>query len=591
ALVGITAGLGESGEDGLARQRALVERVRAHGAMLLGPNCLGVFDASSELGLASNEFPAGRIGLISQSGNLALELGLLAGAAGLGFSRFASIGNQADLDLAELVSSFALHEHTHAIGVYVEDFLDGRAFVEAAAAAGKPLVLLTVGRSEASVRAARSHTGALVSHLAVVEAACRASGARLVSTPAAMIDTLQALLTRPRLAGRRIAVVSDGGGHGAIACDSVADAGLALPALSDRLAADLAGLLPETAATGNPIDLAGGGERDFHSYSQVARRLLESDEVDGVILTGYFGGYSQYSEEFERLEVEVAGEVAAAAAETGRPLVVQTMYAVSPTAAALREGGVAVYATIEAATAALAALVETGPPPGAPPLPEPQPGDLHDDYFAARGLLAAAGVPFVQASRVRTHDEVRATAAAFGYPLVLKALGTLHKSDAGGVIVGIEDDDALEMAFHDLLARLAPPELSLERMAPPAAGVELIVGARRDPRFGPVALVGLGGIHAEMFRDVAIGLAPVTPAEAERMLRSLRGAPLLDAARGRPAVDVAAAARAAAALSLLAAQRPDIAEMEVNPLLVTPDGAIGLDARIIPVGRGDGNAD
>ncbi|MGZ4431900.1 MAG: CoA-binding protein, partial [Gaiellales bacterium] len=297
ALVGITAGLGESGEDGLARQQALVERVRAHGAMLLGPNCLGVFDASSELGLASNEFPAGRIGLISQSGNLALELGLLARAAGLGFSRFASIGNQADLDLAELVSSFALHEHTHAIGVYVEDFLDGRAFVEAAAAAGKPLVLLTVGRSEASVRAARSHTGALVSHLAVVEAACRASGARLVSTPAAMIDTLQALLTRPRLAGRRIAVVSDGGGHGAIACDSVADAGLALPALSDRLAADLAGLLPETAATGNPIDLAGGGERDFHSYSQVVRRLLESDEVDGVLLTGYFGGYSQYSEE------------------------------------------------------------------------------------------------------------------------------------------------------------------------------------------------------------------------------------------------------------------------------------------------------
>ncbi len=591
ALVGITAGLGESGEDGLARQQALVERVRAHGAMLLGPNCLGVFDASSELGLASNEFPAGRIGLISQSGNLALELGLLARAAGLGFSRFASIGNQADLDLAELVSSFAQHEHTHAIAVYVEDFLDGRAFVEAAAAAGKPLVLLTVGRSEASIRAARSHTGALVSHLAVVEAACRASGARLVSTPAAMIDTLQALLTRPRLAGRRIAVVSDGGGHGAIACDSVADAGLALPALSDRLAADLAGLLPETAATGNPIDLAGGGERDFHSYAQVARRLLESDEVDGVLLTGYFGGYSQYSEEFERLEVEVAGEVAAAAAETGRPLVVQTMYAVSPTAAALREGGVAVYATIEAATAALAALVETGPPPGAPPLPEPQPGDVRDDYFAARGLLAAAGVPFVQASRVRTHDEVRATAAAFGYPLVLKALGTLHKSDAGGVIVGIEDDDALEMAFHDLLARLAPPELSLERMAPPAAGVELIVGARRDPRFGPVALVGLGGIHAEMFRDVAIGLAPVTPAEAERMLRSLRGAPLLDAARGRPAVDVAAAARAAAALSLLAAQRPDIAEMEVNPLLVTPDGAIGLDARIIPVGRGDGNAD
>jgi len=168
ALVGITAGLGESGEEGLDRERALVERVRAAGAVLLGPNCLGVFDATSDLGLASNEFPPGAIGLISQSGNLALELGLLARDHGMGFSRFASVGNQADVDLAELVAAFAAHSPTELIAVYAEDFRDGRAFVDAAAACGKPVILLTVGRSEASVRAARSHTGALVSDLAVV---------------------------------------------------------------------------------------------------------------------------------------------------------------------------------------------------------------------------------------------------------------------------------------------------------------------------------------------------------------------------------------------------------------------------------------
>ena len=236
ALVGITAGLGELGPEAQARERALVERVRAAGAMLLGPNCLGVFDATSDLGLASNEFPPGSIGLISQSGNLALELGILARAADMGFSRFASVGNQADVDLAELVASFAAHEGTELIAVYAEDFSDGRAFVDAAAAASTPVVLLTVGRSDASIRAAVSHTGALVSDVSVVEAACRSAGAYLVSTPGEMIDLAQALLRARPLAGPRVAVVGDGGGHGAIACDVAASAGLELPLLSPELA-------------------------------------------------------------------------------------------------------------------------------------------------------------------------------------------------------------------------------------------------------------------------------------------------------------------------------------------------------------------
>src|SRR3954453_16088072 len=223
ALVGITAGLGEAGGDAAARERALVQRVRDAGAMLLGPNCLGVYDASSDLGLCSNEFPPGAIGLISQSGNLALELGLMSRRYSLGFSRFASIGNQADLDLAELVASYAEHPATELIALYAEDFRDGRAFAAAAAAARKPVVLITVGRSDASARAARSHTGALVSSLSTVRTACRGAGVHLVSTPAEMIDLAQALLQPRRLAGRRIAVLGDGGGHGAIACDVAAD--------------------------------------------------------------------------------------------------------------------------------------------------------------------------------------------------------------------------------------------------------------------------------------------------------------------------------------------------------------------------------
>ena len=327
ALVGITAGLGEAGGDAAAREQALVQRVRDAGAMLLGPNCLGVYDASSDLGLCSNEFPPGSIGLISQSGNLALELGLMSRRYSLGFSRFASIGNQADLDLAELVASYAEHPATELIAVYVEDFRDGRAFAAAAAAARKPVILITVGRSDASARAAQSHTGALVSSLSTVRAACRGAGVHLVSTPAEMIDLAQALLQPRRLAGRRIAVLGDGGGHGAIACDVAAGMGLELPVLSDGLQARLAAMLPPTSSVRNPIDLAGAGEADFFSYSRVARALLEADELDGVLMTGYFGGYSQYSEEFADTETEVGHEIARAAAETGKPLVAQSMYA------------------------------------------------------------------------------------------------------------------------------------------------------------------------------------------------------------------------------------------------------------------------
>ena len=590
ALVGITAGLGEAGGDAAARERALVQRVRDAGAMLLGPNCLGVYDASSDLGLCSNEFPPGAIGLISQSGNLALELGLMSRRYSLGFSRFASIGNQADLDLAELVASYAEHPATELIALYAEDFRDGRAFAAAAAAAQKPVILITVGRSDASARAARSHTGALVSSLATVRAACRGAGVHLVSTPAEMIDLAQALLQPRRLAGRRIAVLGDGGGHGAIACDVAAGMGLELPVLSDGLQAKLAAMLPTMSSVRNPIDLAGAGEADFLSYSRVARGLLEADELDGVLMTGYFGGYSQYSEEFAETETEVGHLIARAAAETGKPLVAQSMYADDRPNVALRDGGVPVYWTIEAAAASLAALEQLPAVTGPPALPEEVTGPLDRGYFGSRALLAEAGVPFVAARGAHGREHVLAAAAEVGYPVVLKALGLLHKSDAGGVSVGLADADALAAAWSDMEGRLSPPEYSVEAMAPLADGIELIVGARRDPRFGPVAVVGVGGIYTELLGDVGVALAPLDRAEAVRLLESLQGAALLKGARGRAAVDIGAAADAAVALSQLAAARPDIAEIEVNPLLVTPEGALALDARIIPADEGGDDA-
>jgi len=557
AIVGITAGFPQ------AREPEIAERVRAAGAVLLGPNCLGVFDRDAELDLAPwVDLPPGEIGLIAQSGNLSLELGLLAADEGLGFSRFASLGNQADLEAAELVDDFARHDGTRLIALYVEDFRDGRAFVRAAGEAGKPVVLLTVGGSAASVRAARSHTGALVSDQLAVDAACRAAGIVRVATPRELVLAAKALLLGKRLHGRRVAVLGDGGGHGVVAADAAARHGLGLPALSESLARAIGDVLPPTATTTNPVDFAGGAERDVRSFARVGRLILQSGEVDALLVTGYFGGYGVDGER------EVAAELARAAADV--QLVVHTMYPDSAAAATLREEGALVYRDIDAALAALAVLAER---PGPRPSPRSSPllvQPAGEGYFEARELVAAAGIPIAEARRIRSLEAALAAARQFGYPVVLKGLDRPHKSDAGGVVLGIADEDALEDAYR----AVAAAECSVERMVDTRDGVELIVGTRRDPRFGQLLLVGLGGIYAEVLRDVAVALAPVETAEAEELLRSLRCGPLLDGVRGRPAVDVVAAARVASALSRLDA------EVEINPLLVSPGGAVALDARV-----------
>jgi len=586
AIVAISSGLGEHSKEGKEVEAAVTERVRAAGAVLLGPNCLGVFDADAELDLGWSALPAGEVALVSQSGNLALELARLAVAAGLGFSRFVSLGNQADLVAADLLEELVAHERTRVIALYLEDFRDGRAFVAAAArarAAGTPVVLLPGGTSGSSARAAQSHTGALVSDSRAIDAACSAAGIVRVATPTQLIDAAQALLAGRLPRGRRVAVYADGGGHGVVASDVLAAAGLDVPPLSPRTVAALGGHLPATASLANPIDFAGGGERGLASYADVGRVLLRSGDVDAVLLTGYFGGYGADTPELADEEISTARALAAAAAETDGVLVVQTSYPESAAARELRQRGVPVYGDVGSAVAALALLArraEAGEPvaPAEAKLPllgAPVPG-----HAAARAFLADAGVPMAVARPASTAEEALSAASELGYPVTLKAAELVHKSDAGGVVLDIEDGDQLASAFGELVGRLGAQSFSVERMALDE-GIELIAGAKRDPRFGAVVLVGLGGVYAEILDDVAVALAPVDERTAERLIRSLRGAPLLAGARGRRAVDIAAAARAVAALSRAAAACPEILEIEVNPLLVSDSGTLGLDARIV----------
>ncbi|MEO9176953.1 MAG: acetate--CoA ligase family protein [Gaiellales bacterium] len=590
SIVVITAGLGERDASGRARELVLRDRVRAAGALMLGPNCIGVFDAAANLRISSNEYPAGSIGLISQSGNLSLEVGLLLGRVGLGLSRFASVGNQADVTLPDLLEHLAGHDATRAIAVYVEDVADGRAFVEAAreAASRKPLVVLAAGTSEAGRRGAASHTGALVSDQAVLRAACEAAGALLVDSPGALADAVQALVRAPLPRGRRIAVVGDGGGHGAVCADLLTTFGMQVPELSAAVVARLDDALPPHGGITNPIDLIGIGDPEIRAFSTAARIVLESGEVDAVAVTGYLGGYSLYSDAYVTSEPEEGARLVAVQERTGAPVLAHSMYAPDPGGSALRDAGLAVFGRTEHAVRALRALVTVAESRGAPvPLPLPPaaaPLRGQVGYVEARALFAAAGLPYPAGEAVANADEAVQVADRLGlYPVTLKAVDEtlLHKSDRGGVRVGLADAAALLAAARELERSLAPAQLFVERTAVVADGIELIVGARQDARFGPVVLVGLGGTLVEVLEDTAVALAPLDAASAERLLRSLRGAALFGGVRGRPPVDLAAAASAVSLLSELAAAHPELAELEVNPLLVTPFGACALDARAI----------
>jgi acetate---CoA ligase (ADP-forming) len=585
-LVAITAGFGELGDAGRERQAQIVARVRAAGARLLGPNCMGVTDAGAELFLASSVTEAGPVGLVSQSGNLGIELGLLLEHEGLGFSRLVSLGNQADIDAEEALEALVDHAGTRAILLYLEGIRDGRRLVAAARrahAAGKPVVLIAAGGSDAAVRAARSHTGALATGSAIVGAACRAGGMVEAASPRQAVAAIQVLLPRVRPRGPRLGIVADGGGHGVLAADLATAAGLTVPRLPPATAAALAAGLPATASTTNPVDLAGGGEQDFSSYGRVVDTLLASGEVDAVLLTGFFGGYSVKSDELGQRELAAAALMAEARDRRERPLLIHSMHHGAKPNDALRQREIPVFAGAEEAVQALARAVRWWSLPAGPlPLPPPAAPVAGDDYWSARTLLMEAGLPVVKAQLVPATETPDATGLT--YPVVVKALGLRHKSDAGGVVLGICDDASLAAAVADLRVRLAPPAIVVEEEAARADGVELIVGCRHDPSFGPLLLVGFGGIYAEILNDMAIALGPVDAEAAAAMVRSLRGASLLRGARNRPPLDFNGAAAFAARLSALAASHPEIAEIEVNPLLVLPDRVVALDARVVLVG-------
>lgn len=575
-FLGITAGVPD--------ERGVADRIVAAGARLVGMNSLGIYDSATELQLAWGRFTPGSIAVVTQSGQIGSEIALLAARAGLGVSRFVSIGNQTDVGAVELLDDLATDHTTQLVALYLESFSRGADLIDALAklrCAGKPTVVLTVGASEASSRLARSHTGSLTSSLDVVDAATRAAGAIRVATPAELVDVARMLLSAPMPAGDRVAIVGDSGGQTGIAADVAARSGMRVPAFSPELESALARTLPTGAACSNPVDLAGAGEQDLSSYSDVVSRLLHSGEVDAVVLTGYFGMYGSDTPSLADREREVVRAMGAAAHSASKPLLVHTMADGNGTTDEMRHQSIPIYSTIDTALRAVsngARLASKGRELSRPPR---RAAVIGSGYLEAQKLLEGTGIRFPASVVVRSSDELPSATETLTAPYVLKASWLEHKSESGGVQVGIADARELTQAFAIMHAGLGTGDYVVEELDSRPNTVEILVGARRDLNLGPIIVVGAGGTEAEVYRDVVVEMAPVDQQTALHMLERLKCAALLRGWRGRPAVDIASLADAVAAVSELAAANPGITEIEINPLRVGPDGILAVDALVV----------
>lgn len=582
SIIAVTAGFGETGEEGRARQEKVMQRVREHDAVLLGPNCTGVFDAEAEFNALAWSNPApGSVGIISQSGSVLMDVADRLHEVGLGVSRAASVGNQADVTIGDLIRISAADEATKALILYVEDAIDGRALyrdIAFATAAGTPVIVLTPNAHESVNRAAMSHTGALVSPRAVIEEAATAAGALSVSSLPAAVHMAQAVLSPVRAAGIRTAIVTDAGGFGVLSASEAASAGLDVPTLPEETQAILAKQLLPGAGVANPVDLVGA--MDVRDMPSMVATILDSDAVDCALVTS-----AAFVHDTPELEEEVGRALAGVARASGKPIVLCALDPTTPGPRAAAAAGLPVYRDMQPAAAALAALAalynsKPTPPPSLPPAATALTLDPLD-YLGAREALETAGLSFPRSIRATTPEEAVRLSDSLGYPVVLKALGLLHKSDSGGVALGLRTADDVLAAATLMRDSLNPAGFAVEEMVDMADSVELIVGGHQDPRFGPVILIGLGGVYSEILRDTAVLLAPTTEAAVVEKLKGLRGAALLQGARGKPPVQIDAIADCVVRLGDFMASHPEIMELDVNPLLCGPAGALALDARIV----------
>jgi acyl-CoA synthetase (NDP forming) len=574
----ITSGFSEAGNQ--AGEAEVKETAKKYGIRFVGPNCAGVFNSHSNF-YPTLELrpPVGETALLTQSGALGGAILGWAEEQGLGFSKFVSYGNRADLDEVELLDYLADDPETKVVAFYIESLAGGgRRFMQAARqfAQRKPLVVIKAGRTQSGQRATFSHTGSLAGSDAVYDSAFQQCGAIRVASVEEMFDLCKAFVSLPPLNGKRLAIVTNSGGPGVLAADRAEELGLQVAEPGPELRQALAAFLPSHCALKNPIDLTVEGTEE--TYRKTLSAMLQ--DYDAALALNVCPPFLP--------SLPLAKGVCAAARESGKPVVANFMAGrtVADSLPYLKEQGIPNFATGERAVAALAYMARRIPDSSLSDLPaaakkQPAGPMLEPEALA---WLAENDIPVPPFRWAWQNKAVLPACQELGYPLAMKVVSPdiLHKSDSGGVILNINSNAEAQQAFAQLRQVAAGKDFRGVLMVPMIKDAfEVLLGISTDPQFGPVVAFGLGGVYTEILHDVSLRVAPVELPEARSMIQEIKSYPLLKGARGRPPADLEAMAQAIVKFSRLPFLYPEIRELDLNPVFLSSKGLVVGDVRVI----------
>lgn len=603
SVVIITAGFKEVGEEGAALEKQIVDIARRHHIRVLGPNCLGLIVPGSKLNASfGSEMPAlGNIGYVSQSGALLAAILDMAEQNGIGFAKLVSIGNKADIDELDIIRSLGSDPETRVIAGYLESITNGNEFVREAEQISnhKPIVLLKSGGTAAGARAASSHTGSLVGSEAVYESAFERAGVLRVNSLRAQFDLARAFAHQPLPQGTGVAVITNAGGVGILAADAIERAGLTFASLDQATEKKLADELPPASNVHNPIDVLGDALADRYEFALNTALQDPNVHVALVLLT---------PQAMTDAKGTAEAIVRVSQANPDKPVLAAFMGAGKVDAAiqTLREGRIPNYDGPESAINTIKTMARYVHWRNRPkrvvklfPVNRHRVDRIIERHLRrnareigeteSKEILEAYGFVTPRGSIATTAEQAANIADQIGYPIVMKIWSPdiLHKSDVGGVKVGLGSRQEVMDAFDLMMYRIPRKQpdadilgVLVQEMV--RSGREVILGMNRDPHFGPLMMFGLGGVYVEVLQDVSFYLAPLTADEARQMLQGTRTYRLLTGARGQEGVDIDAIAEALQRLSQLVTEFPEIQEMDINPFVVGPPGTtpIAVDARI-----------
>jgi acetyl coenzyme A synthetase (ADP forming)-like protein len=604
AAIVISAGFREAGMEGLERERELMAIAQEYQIRLVGPNCLGVIDTYTPLNasFAAGTPPSGPMAFMSQSGALGTAVLDIALAGRLGLSKFVSLGNKADVDEIDLLENWVEDDNTRVILIYSEGLTNGHKFIDVARriTPRKPVIAIKSGVTQSGTRAVSSHTGSLAGSEQAYKAAFQQAGILRAESMEALFDMALAIGYQPELSGNRIAMITNAGGPGILATDALEQAGLTIARFEYETIHALEQYLPDAASAANPVDVLGDARADRYHFA--LETVVNDPNVDGLLIMLTPQAMTEIK--------ATAAAISEVAQHTDKPILACFMGEASVEEAIklLTKHGIPNYPFPKRAALAFQAMADYRRNKSRP-MPEFVRFEVDKEAVQsvidrvraerrvsigdaeAREILKAYDLRIPQSQVAENPDQAIEIAAQLGYPVVLKIASPdiLHKTDIGGVKVGLRNAEDVRDAFELMVYRAQRylPEARiwgcLVQEMVPQGGLEVLVGMNRDPQFGPLVTFGLGGIYVETLQDVAFRVAPFSPAEAEEMLGEIRARALLDGVRGQPGVDKTAIIDSLLRIAQLVQDFPEITELDINPLMVYPphQGAIAIDMRLV----------